>query len=113
MARHNRESGRMTDPAASAVLAAFDAAQDAGLPSVDCYRAGVEAWHRSHPNQTAAYAGSQAVAIILAARVTLRVRRCVKHRGFHTERPTVANDGGPSRGVRSNTLCLRALTTRS
>ena len=31
MARHNRESGRMTDPAASAVLAAFDAAEDAGF----------------------------------------------------------------------------------
>jgi hypothetical protein len=31
MARHNRKSGRMTDPAASAVLAAFDAAEDAGF----------------------------------------------------------------------------------
>jgi hypothetical protein len=40
MARHNRSSGSMADPAASAVLAAFDAAQDAGLRSVDCYRAG-------------------------------------------------------------------------
>jgi hypothetical protein len=62
-------TARVRRPAASAVLAAFDAAQDAGLPSVDCYRAGVEAWRPSHPNQTAAYAGSQAVAIILAARV--------------------------------------------
>jgi hypothetical protein len=63
----------MTDPAASAVLAAFDAAQDAGLPAVACYRAGVEVWRHSHPNQTAASASSRAVAIILAARVSLRV----------------------------------------
>jgi hypothetical protein len=42
----------MTDPAALAVLAAFDAAQDAGLSAVACYRAGVEAWRHSHPNQT-------------------------------------------------------------
>jgi hypothetical protein len=40
---------------------------------VDCYCAGVEAWRHSHPSQTAAYAGSQAVAIILSARVSLRV----------------------------------------
>jgi hypothetical protein len=62
----------MTEDTA-AVLAAFEAAQDAGLPSVDCYRAGVEAWHRAHPNQTAAYAGKQGVAVILAAKVSLRV----------------------------------------
>jgi hypothetical protein len=52
MVRRDRESGRMTDPAALAVLAAFDAAQDAGLSAVACYRAGVEAWRHSHPNQT-------------------------------------------------------------
>jgi hypothetical protein len=40
---------------------------------VDCYRAGVDAWRRSHPNQTAAYAAKQAVAVILAAKVRLRV----------------------------------------
>ena len=73
LVQRDRVSGPMTDPAGSAVLAAFDAAQDAGLPAVDCYRVGVEAWRHSHPNQTAAYAGSQAVAIILAARISLRV----------------------------------------
>ena len=73
MAQHNRESGRMTDPAASAVLAAFDAAQDAGLRSVDCYRAGVEAWRRIHRDHAAEYAARQAVAVILAAKVSLRV----------------------------------------
>jgi hypothetical protein len=51
------------------------------LPAVDCYRAGVEAWRHSHPNQTAAHAGTQAVAIILAARISLRVRRCVDTSG--------------------------------
>jgi hypothetical protein len=34
---------------ASAVLEAFEAAQAARLPPVDCYRAGVEAWRRAHP----------------------------------------------------------------
>ena len=63
----------MTDPAAPAVLAAFDAAQDAGLPAVDCYRAGVEAWRRIHRDHAAEYAARQAVAVILAAKVSLRV----------------------------------------
>src|SRR5437763_14764861 len=63
----------MTDTAASAVLEAFDGARGAGLPSVDCYRAGVEAWRRTHPDQSAEYAARQAVAVILAAKVSLRV----------------------------------------
>jgi len=63
----------MTDNAAGAVLAAFEAAQRDDLPPVDCYRAGVEVWRRLHPNQTVAHAGKQAVAIILAARFRLRV----------------------------------------
>ena len=62
-----------TDIAADAVLAAFDDARSAGLPSVDCYRAGVEAWRRAHPDQSAEYAAKQAVAVILAAKVSLRV----------------------------------------
>ncbi len=61
------------DVAAAAVLAAFDAARGAGLPSVECYRAGVEAWRRTHPDQSAEYAARQAVAVILAAKVNLRV----------------------------------------
>jgi hypothetical protein len=63
----------MTDVAADAVLDAFEEARSAGLPSVECYRAGVDAWKRSHPDQAAEYAAKQAVAVILAAKVTLRV----------------------------------------
>jgi hypothetical protein len=40
----DRERDPTTDQAASAVLEVFDAAQAAHLPSVICYRAGVEAW---------------------------------------------------------------------
>ena len=61
------------DVAAGAVLAAFEAARDAGLPSVECYRAGVEAWRHTHPDQSPEYAAKQAVAVILAAKVSLRV----------------------------------------
>jgi hypothetical protein len=61
------------DPAASAVLAAFEAARRDDLPQVDCYRAGVDAWRRAHPDQRREYAAKQAVAIILAAKVSLRV----------------------------------------
>jgi hypothetical protein len=62
-----------TDVAAAAVLEAFDEARGAGLASVDCYRAGVAAWRRIHPDHSAEYAAKQAVAIILAAKVSLRV----------------------------------------
>jgi hypothetical protein len=61
------------DVAAASVLDAFDAARDAGQASVDCYRAGVEAWRRVHPDQANEYAAKQAVAVILAAKVSLRV----------------------------------------
>ncbi|HKS87797.1 MAG TPA: hypothetical protein VJR70_00025 [Stellaceae bacterium] len=61
------------DVAAEAVIEAFEAARGAGQPSVECYRAGVEAWRRTHPDQSAEYAARQAVAVILAAKVTLRV----------------------------------------
>ena len=61
------------DVAATAVLDAFDKARSAGLPSVACYRAGVEAWRRIHRDHAAEYAARQAVAVILAAKVSLRV----------------------------------------
>jgi len=64
-----------TDVAAGSVLNAFEEARSAGLPSVDCYRAGVDAWRRNHPDQSAEYAAKQAVAVILAAKVTLRVEQ--------------------------------------
>lgn len=63
----------MTDRAASAVLDAFERAREAGMSSVDCYRAGVDAWRRTHPDQSAEYAAKQAVAVILTAKVSLRV----------------------------------------
>ncbi len=62
-----------TDIAAHAVIEAFEEARSDGLPSVDCYRAGVDAWRRSHPDQSPEYAAKQAVAVILAAKVSLRV----------------------------------------
>ena len=61
------------DVAAEAVLDAFEEARKGGLPSVDCYRAGVEAWRRTHPDQSSEYAAKQAVAVILAAKVSLRI----------------------------------------
>jgi hypothetical protein len=61
------------DIAATAVLDAFEGARNAGLAPVDCYRAGVEAWRRTHPDQSAEYTAKQAVAVILAAKVSLRV----------------------------------------
>jgi hypothetical protein len=61
------------DIAAGAVLDAFEGARNAGLPAVDCYRAGVDAWRRTHPDQSAEYAAKQAVAVILAAKISLRI----------------------------------------
>ena len=63
----------ITDPAASAVLEAFEAARRDDLSPVDCYRAGVDAWRRIHPDQEPKYAALQAVDDILAAKVRLRV----------------------------------------
>ena len=62
-----------SDVAAEAVLLAFEAARKEGRPSVECYRAGVEAWRRIHRDHAAEYAARQAVAVILAAKVSLRV----------------------------------------
>jgi uncharacterized protein YcbX len=62
-----------TDDDAAAVLAAFEGAQRDDLSPVDCYRAGVEAWRRAHPDQRPDHAALKAVAVILAAKVRLRV----------------------------------------
>lgn len=62
-----------SDAAAAAVLDAFEAAHEAGWAPVECYRAGVAAWRRLHRDQSAEYAARQAVAVILAAKVSLRV----------------------------------------
>jgi hypothetical protein len=48
------------------VLAAFDGARRKGRPPAECYRAGVLAWRRRHPDQAPEYAAKQAVALILA-----------------------------------------------
>ena len=62
----NREAG-------DAALKAFAAARAQGRSSVECYRAGVAAWRRIHPEQSADYAAKRAVSIILAAYMSLRV----------------------------------------
>ena len=50
-----------------AVLAAFDAARSEGRPPADCYRAGVNAWRKLHPEHAPEAAAKKAVGIILAA----------------------------------------------
>ncbi len=67
------ETDPTTDPAAADVLAAFEGAQEARQQTVDCYLAGVEARRKGHPDQSPAYARKQAVAVILAAKVKLRI----------------------------------------
>ncbi|HZU89595.1 MAG TPA: hypothetical protein VE993_10100 [Stellaceae bacterium] len=64
---------KTTNVAAEAVLEAFRSARDTGKPSVECYRAGVEAWRRVHPDQSPEYAAKQAVAVILATHAKLKV----------------------------------------
>ena len=63
----------MLDPVAADVLAAFEAAQRAGLPLHACYKAGVSAWRQAHPDQRHPYASQQAITVILSAKVSLRV----------------------------------------
>ena len=48
------------DVAAPAVLEAFESAREDGLASVDCYRAGVEAWRRAHRTPRPRVAGKPA-----------------------------------------------------
>jgi hypothetical protein len=54
------------DDTAHAVLTAFRNARESGVNSAECYRAGVQAWRRLHPDHTPGYAAKQAVAVILA-----------------------------------------------
>lgn len=60
-------------PVAEAVLKAFEVARRAGQSSVECYRAGVDAWRREHPDQSPEYAAKRAVAVILAEHVKIRI----------------------------------------
>jgi hypothetical protein len=61
------------DVAAADVLEAFQAARAAGRTPVECYRAGVAAWRRHHPDQAPEYAAKRAVAVILAHNVELKI----------------------------------------
>ena len=60
--------------AAEAVLGAFQAAKEAGRPTVECYRAGVDAWKRFYPDQAPEYAAKRAVSLILAETTELQIR---------------------------------------
>jgi hypothetical protein len=62
----NREAG-------DAALKAFAAARAQGRPSVECYRAGVAAWRRVHPEHAVDYAAKRAVSVILSAYLSLRM----------------------------------------
>ncbi len=62
-----------TNVAAAAVLKAFESARRCGRPSVECYRAGVEAWRHQHPDQSPEYAAKQAVAVILTTHAKIRI----------------------------------------
>jgi len=62
-----------TNVAAKSVLQAFESARRSGRPSVECYRAGVVAWRREHPDQSAEHAAKQAVAVILATHAKIRI----------------------------------------
>jgi hypothetical protein len=73
MVWRGRETDSTKDPAAAEVLAAYDVAREAQRSTVDCYRAGVEAWRRVHPEQTPIYAAQRAVSLILAVKTSLRI----------------------------------------
>ena len=73
MVWHGRESDPTADPAAADVLAAYEAAWEAQKSTADCYRAGVAAWRRVHPEQTPVYSAQRAVSLILAVKATLRI----------------------------------------
>jgi len=63
-------SDPMEDQAAAEVLAAYEAAKRAHLPLAVCFRVGVAAWCRVHPDQSPDYAAQQAVTVILEAKPT-------------------------------------------
>jgi hypothetical protein len=63
----------MSKATADAVLEAFEAARCAGRSPVECYRAGVAAWRRAHPDQSPEYAAKRAVGLILATHAKIRV----------------------------------------
>jgi hypothetical protein len=74
MVWRTRERDPRSDRATADVMAAYQAAVQAGLPTPQCYQAGVEAWRRAHPDHSAAYAAKQAVAVILAVKQKFLLR---------------------------------------
>jgi len=68
------ENDPTTDCAAADVLGAYEAAKQARLPLSVCFRVGIAAWCRVHPDQTPEYAAHQAVAVILEAKPPSRER---------------------------------------
>ena len=74
MVWRGREPDPTTDAAAPDVLAAYRAAGHVRIVPADCYLAAVKAWRRAHPDQSAAYAAKQAVAVILAAKAKFLMR---------------------------------------
>ena len=64
----DREDDPITDRAVPDVLVAYEAAKQARLPLSVCFRMGVTAWCRIHPDQSLDYAAQQAVTVILEAK---------------------------------------------
>ena len=64
-------SNPVNDEAADEVIAAFEAAEQAGRPPVECFCAAVDAWQRAHPEQAPHYAARQAVEVIYASKRVL------------------------------------------
>ena len=62
------------DAAAPAVLEAFEKVRGEGRFSVECYRPGVAAWRKAHPDHAAEYAAKMAVAVILANKVNFEIK---------------------------------------
>ena len=57
---------KQADSTEAEVISAFLAARRAGRPAFECYKAGVDAWKRLHPEHASEYAGRQAVKVMLA-----------------------------------------------
>src|SRR5437868_15495032 len=83
------------DAAAADVLAAFEAAQGGGMPTVECYHAAVGAWRRAHPDHTATYSAQQAVRIVLDVKTSLRIEEVCggpARSSIKEKNPAVASD---------------------
>jgi hypothetical protein len=57
-----------TDPTAAEVIAAFQAAQAAGLSIVECYKRAIKVWVEAHPEQAPDYASCKAVEVVVRSR---------------------------------------------